>query len=150
MIQEEDRRPEARLLLANIKGGMPMLLELRRWADEEWNGEDGIYRFYHTSFKGYRLQEITEKIVALFRSLNPKPGVGLHNFFEEIIQDGTGKIFLASHNREWTQHTRPIVEAYFHTRWVLDMMIRYGQELKAPPNLLPSGWAAVLYLYNLR
>ncbi|MGZ5440666.1 MAG: hypothetical protein ACXW31_08470 [Thermoanaerobaculia bacterium] len=28
--------------------------------------------------------------------------------------------------------------------------IEYGRKLDAPPQTLPSGWAAVLYLYDLR
>jgi hypothetical protein len=30
------------------------------------------------------------------------------------------------------------------------MMARYGRELDAAPDVLPYGWAAVLYLYDLR
>jgi hypothetical protein len=30
------------------------------------------------------------------------------------------------------------------------MAARYGKKLKAPPRSLPSGWAAFLYLYELR
>jgi len=29
-------------------------------------------------------------------------------------------------------------------------MVKYGKELDYPPVTMPSGWAAVLYLYNLR
>ena len=30
------------------------------------------------------------------------------------------------------------------------MAVRYGKELKDPPRQRPIGWAAFLYLYNLR
>jgi hypothetical protein len=30
------------------------------------------------------------------------------------------------------------------------MAVKYGSELEEPPNPMPSGWAALLYLYNLR
>jgi len=30
------------------------------------------------------------------------------------------------------------------------MAVKYGAELDEPPMPLPSGWAALLYLYNLR
>ncbi len=33
---------------------------------------------------------------------------------------------------------------------MLEMVVKYGQTLEAPPETLPSGWAAVLYLYGLR
>jgi hypothetical protein len=53
-------------------------------------------------------------------------------------------------NRRWLEATRPIVEAFFHARYFLDMACKYGELLDAPPNLLPSGWASLLYLYDLR
>jgi hypothetical protein len=46
--------------------------------------------------------------------------------------------------------TRPIVEAFFHARYFLEMVCGYGRQLTEPPSPLPSGWAAVLYLYGLR
>jgi len=30
------------------------------------------------------------------------------------------------------------------------MAVKYGEELDEPPSALPSGWAAVLYLFNMR
>jgi hypothetical protein len=30
------------------------------------------------------------------------------------------------------------------------MMIKYAQELETAPQMLPSGWAAVLWLFELR
>jgi hypothetical protein len=30
------------------------------------------------------------------------------------------------------------------------MICKYGKELNESPNALPSGWAAVLYLFDLR
>jgi hypothetical protein len=46
--------------------------------------------------------------------------------------------------------TRPFVEAFFHARYFLAMAVKYGRELEFPPALMPSGWAAVLYLFDLR
>jgi hypothetical protein len=42
------------------------------------------------------------------------------------------------------------VEAFLHTQYFLEMAVRYGRQLEHPPRHLPSGWAAFLYLYNLR
>lgn len=66
------------------------------------------------------------------------------------MKEGTGKTFKPAHNRRWLEVTRPILEAYFHARYFLEMAVRYGGELKKPPLLLPSGWAAFLYLHGLR
>ena len=48
------------------------------------------------------------------------------------------------HNEKWTHHTRPFVEAFFHAKYFLEMVIKYGKEIEEPPEILPSGWAAVL------
>jgi len=41
-------------------------------------------------------------------------------------------------------------EGFWHCRYFIGMMARYGRELDAAPDVLPYGWAAVLYLYDLR
>jgi hypothetical protein len=68
----------------------------------------------------------------------------------QIVREGTGKEFRQSDNANWLTVTRPILEAFFHARYFLEMVCRYGKELHSPPELLPSRWAAVLYLYDLR
>jgi hypothetical protein len=42
------------------------------------------------------------------------------------------------------------LEAFFHARCMLEMAVAYGKELERPPSVLPSGWAALLYLFGLR
>lgn len=59
----------------------------------------------------------------------------------------TQKEFATSDNDRWTLGTRPIVEAFFHARFFLEMAVRYAM-LEAPPRPLPSGYAALLYLYQ--
>jgi hypothetical protein len=145
-----DDRPGVAELLATIKAALPELEKLR---DECANraDEDAAYRFYHQSNKVYgRCQMYTEDIVAKLRSLAPDPSAPLDSYFEEIVKDGTGKSWELSHNVEWTKHTRPILEAFFHARYFLDMLIAYGNELEQPPGLMGYGWAAILTLYGLR
>jgi hypothetical protein len=43
-----------------------------------------------------------------------------------------------------------MLEAFGHARYFLKMACKYGNELASPPNMMPSGWAALLYLYGLR
>lgn len=69
--------------------------------------------------------------------------------FEDIIRDGTGKEFQMEHNRDWPRHTRPILEAFCHAKFMVEMAVRYA-DLPEPPQPMPSGWAALLYLYDLR
>ena len=134
-------------LLANVKSRLSDMRDLLQECEDHWGYEDPIYRFYHQSFKVYDLQKQTERIVALLREL--LPGSVLNAWFLEIVSQGTGKTFSPEHNRDWPRYTRPIVEAFFHARFFLQMAVRYA-ELPTPPNPLPSGWAALLYLYSLR
>ena len=138
-------------LLANIQARLPELEYLLEEMSSHWEYEDTVYRFYHQSWKVYERQELTKSIVDVLRSLAPAGITTFNSMFEEILHDGTaGKQFESAHNQEWTRHTRPILEAFFHARFFLEMAVRYGSELETSPNQLPSGWATLLYLYELR
>jgi hypothetical protein len=141
------RRADMARLLQNIKARLPELeILLRKQDSRRW--EDLFYRFYHQSFKVYALQENTAQLVAVLRSLLPdRP---LNKWFEQIVREGTGKEWQLAHNYRWLQETRPILEAFFHARTMLDLAVRSGNELQEAQESLPSAWAAVLYLFNLR
>lgn len=153
-------------LLVNIQKNLPVLeatlfgiddalsLGVKKSKDQMGVSEDMMYRFYHYSFKVYKLQEITKKIVALLGALDPKEDKRLCSFFAEIVMAslavGEWKI---KHNKEWTKHTRPIVEAFLHAKYFLAMAVKYGNMFKSrktPPTSLPSGWASLLVLYAIR
>lgn len=155
-----------RQLLANIKRALPKLEKLLEEANDHWVYEDGVYRFYHGSWKVFHLEGQTLAIVDALASLAPlriakvssrwlrtrerQTGGPLNPWFMRIIAEGTGKTFKRADNEHWLEVTRPIVEAFFHAHYFLQMVVKYGNELKEAPAMLPSGWAAVLYLYNTR
>jgi hypothetical protein len=143
-----DERPEVQQLFKNIVDRLPTLEKLLAECSNHWGYEDSIYRFYHQSYKLYSIQNQTLQMVDALQSL--LPDTSLNDWFKQIIQEGTEKKFSQADNEHWLQSTRLILEAFFHARFFLEMAVKYGKELKAPPNLLPSGWAALLYLYNLR
>lgn len=137
-------------LLANIKKRLPELESLLERVSSHWFYEDPIYRFYHRSFKVYGLQAETRAIVEALQSLAPEAG-GLCDDFMEIVREGAGeKRFVPEHNADWPRHTRVFVEAFLHARFFLEMAVKYGRELQRAPDRMPSGWAALLCLYNLR
>ena len=144
----ERREEETATLLSAAKRKLPELKALLASASDHWHYEDPIYRFYHQSFKVYRLQTTTLKIVAELQALAPH--LKLNSFFLEIVTEGTDKKFDMTHNASWLKRTRPILEAFFHARHMLLMVCKYAEELPEPPPVLPSGWATVLYLYNIR
>ncbi|MFO7692679.1 MAG: hypothetical protein R6V57_06295 [Vicinamibacterales bacterium] len=145
---DADDRPEVQALLGRLKAEVGTLGTLLRECSGHWGYEDPIYRFYHQSFKVYALQRQTSRIVAALESL--RPGHPLDEGFRRIVADGTGRTFAPDDNRRWLEATRPIVEAFFHARFFLELAVRYGRRLDAPPRVLPSGWAALLELYGLR
>ena len=145
---QENREEKEQTLLANLKSRKAELAALLESCSDQWGYEDLIYRFYHQSFKVFfNVQPATEKIVAALRELLPEQP--LNDWFLQIIAEGTGHKFTQEMNADWLTHTRPIVEAFFHARYMLEMAVKYA-DLEAPPQPMPSGWAAFLYLFNLR
>jgi hypothetical protein len=143
-----DDRPEVKNLFTNLKVTLPNLENLLEECNSHWGYEDSIYRFYHQSFKVYQLQSSTLKIVDSLQALAPDGK--LNPWFMQIVTEGTGRSFAPADNENWLAATRPILEAFFHTRYFLEMAVKYGRALESPPSAMPSGWAALLYLYNLR
>ncbi len=143
-----DDRPEVQVLFRNLKADLPQLEEHWGKLTEMWGYDDAVYRFYHQSFKVFHLQESTVRIVDHLRALAPERE--LNAWFLQIVAEGTGKSFTLADNRRWLEATRPILEAFFHARFFLEMAAKSGRELMHPPSFLPSGWAALLYLYGLR
>lgn len=144
----KSRDAKERSLLSAIQRELAPLLALLDEVSGHWHYEDGLYRFYHQSFKVYGLQDSTLRLVEALRALSPDGT--LDKWFCQIIAEGTGKTFNYEHNQRWLAETRPIVEAFLHAKYMLEMVCKYGQELDQPPEVLPSGWAAVLSLYGLR
>jgi hypothetical protein len=144
---ETSRHGLEAVLLARLQAQHEALKALLDASSDHWGFEDPVYRFYHQSFKVFWLQRQTETIVQRLSSL--LPDCPLHPWFLEIVRQGTGKEFATSDNDRWTLVSRPIVVAFFHARFFLEMAVRYGT-LATPPSPLPSGYAALLYLYQLR
>src|SRR5262249_40253850 len=141
--RDVDDRPEVQELFKKLKASLPELEKLLVECSSHWGYEDPVYRFYHQSFKVYRIQDTTLAIGAALQAL--APGRQLHPWFSQIVKDGTGKTFVSAHNHRWPETTRAMVEAFFHARYFLEMAVRYGTEQTSPPQTLPSGWAAFLY-----
>ena len=144
----EWREAEERKLLAASKQRLPELKALLAFASDHWHYEDPVYRFYHHSFKVYRAQATTLKIVESLRALAPH--LELNPDFAEIIAAGTKAPSVSSGETGGPDPSRAMIEALFHARHALEMLCKYAEQLPAPPPALPSGWATVLYLYNIR
>jgi hypothetical protein len=143
------RRNEEGKLLAELATQLPRLRQLLGEVNGHWVYEDLIYRFYHQSFKVFGLQQTTLEIVKALQALAPH--LELNNWFQLIVKEGTGREFkMNTTNDNWLEETRPIIEAFFHAHYFLEMACKYGGSVTEPPQSLPSGYAAFLYLFNLR
>jgi hypothetical protein len=142
--QEEN----AERLLAATKARRKQLTRQLASVMDEWGYCDPIYRYYHHSFKVYRLQFVTLNIRDVLRSL--LPDLPLNKLFEEVISAGTGIEFEESHNREWFLRVTPITTAFFHAKFFLEMAVRCSMRYEKVENPLGSDLAALLYLFNLR
>lgn len=139
---------ESEPLLIAIKTRLDELAAMLELVSSHWHMEDSFYRFYHQSWKLYGLQSDTLKIVETLRALWPEKQ--LHPWFEEIIREGTGHEFSIKDNDNWLRRGRPILEAFFHARTMLELAVKYGRELDHAPRMMPSGWAALLELFSAR
>lgn len=145
---EEDRSRIELILLQNFYAHLPAMQALLARINEKWCYEDGMYRFYHQSFKVFGLQEQAQEIVKLLKEVAPEER-GVCSYFQEITAAGTGREFKMEDNQHWMERTAPIVQAFLHAKYFLEMAVKHA-ELKEPPQMMPSGWAALLCLYDLR
>lgn len=143
------KKEQEKILFKNLKKDLSKLKSLLEEINQENLYEDKIYRFYHQSYKAYFLKDITKKIVIALQSLVPTKN-DINPYFKEILNDVNTKNFELEHNKNWTKITRPMVESFFHAKFFLEMACKYGEELEEIPEILPSGYAALLYFYNLR
>lgn len=153
MINIEDKMRLSEVLLKNIKKELPRLEDFLRSINAHWCYEDLIYRFYHQSYKVYYRFPIKEAIDIL-NSLSPMapgdiPNLPNHPFLKSILA-AVPLGFVQSHNDDWCKYTRPIVEVSLHLKYFIEMAVKYGKELDKAPDMMPSGWAALLYYYGLR
>jgi hypothetical protein len=141
------RHEDADRLLGAIREREADLRQALDAASGEWTYCDPIYRFYHHSFKVYRLQGQTLEIRDTLQALLPE--LPLNALLTRIIEAGTGHVFEQAHNRDWLAHTLPITTAFFHTRFFLEMAVRCAR-FERVEHLLASDLAALLYLFDLR
>lgn len=150
-----NRREQRIELLKNVVSKVDAIDDIMGEVDDHWASVDAFYRFYHHSFKAYRVQGLTQFIVDFFTSLAPE-GVELNSTFLKIVEEGTGKKFEMNHNKEWDKIVRPQFEAFFHAHKFLEMALstaidKETKRLIEGENVaLASHTAAFLYLYNLR
>ena len=141
------RDADCAALIEAIRSRHEELEQALEGMSKEWTYCDPIYRFYHHSFKVYKLQTQTILIMGLLRSLMPDRPI--NRTFDRVVAMGTGHVFSMDHNRDWLVRTLPITTAFFHARFFLEMAVRCAR-LERVESPLASDLAALLYLFDLR
>lgn len=142
----EDLPAMNNLLLARLKENSTELKKLL----EQFSSNNTPYRFYHQSFKVYRAQDDLKKALELFRKIAGEEFT-LNEWYLTIVNEALAVgPFKMDHNDQWLAKTRPQMEAFFHTKYFLEWAVDGAKTLEEAPNLLDSGWAAVLYLFGVR
>jgi hypothetical protein len=136
------------LLLKNIKDNLPVLEKILERANDHWGEEDLVYRFYHESFKVERAQNSVRGMYEILEKISPNEGKKISDpYYNRIVKNG---LEARWDNKNWAKSCRPMIEAYFHSKYFLEMAVKYGKQYKKPPMMLHSGWAALLELYGIR
>lgn len=150
--KQEERIARHKRFFQSIISHLEEAKALKVEFENDWETSNHFYRFYHQSYKAYRAQGVTKKCVKFFEKIAGEE-FKLDKWFLQIVDEGTGQIFELSHNQNWLKHVRPQIEAMLHAKFFLDLIVKYGEELKdeeEPPLILNNGWAAILYLFNER
>jgi hypothetical protein len=145
--EDDDGLKQQRELLLRIKLRLMELEDLLCQAEKAQ--EEYVYRFYHRSYKSIYIQAYTRVILESLHTLAPT-GTELNSQLLKIVTEGYQSLFQEESDQNRDKETRSIIEGFFHTKFFLQMAVKYGKKLDALPELLPSGWAALLHLYNLR
>ena len=133
-----------KMLFNNIKKNEEQLIKIFNRLDNHWGYEDGMYRYYHRSFKVCVLQSFTLEIYDNMKILCPI-GYELSSTIENIIKSGTGVNFKLEHNENFDEIYQPTVFAFLNMKYFLEMIIKYKDW--EPTDILPSGVAAILSIY---
>jgi hypothetical protein len=149
IFEEQTRKGD--ILLSNIKRERQNLEKILALTEDHWGEEDMIYRFYHGSFKVYRIQGLTEMIYDSLQKISPHKDKNILNQeYRKIIQRSRNQ---KQSNNICLENCGPILEAFFHSKYFLEMAVKCGKRYsrhKHIPQRVYSGWAALLELYGIR
>jgi hypothetical protein len=114
IIRSHTHQDRINTLFLRIKARLPKLEEVAR--DLEEAEEDGIYRFYHGSNKVFFLQDPVKAACTLIKEIGGEDDPP--NFeYARIVEAGTAQQFSETTNETWEAETKPILDAFWHTKY---------------------------------
>ena len=127
IIRSHTHQERINTLFLRIKSRLPELEELAH--DLKETEEDGVYRFYHGSNKVFFLQDPVKEAFTLINEIGGESDPP--NFeYARIIGVGTAHQFSETTNENWEAETKPILDAFWHTKYFINMMVKYAKELE--------------------
>jgi hypothetical protein len=140
-IKEKRRNDQGqRVLIKNLRKRRKILEALLAEITGHWEIEDIVYRLYHGSYKAQHAMALTARVLKELEGLYRYGWRQRNEIFKKIVEEGL----------DGKQEPRKWIEAMLHARYCLEMAVKYSKEVKKPLQCLPSGYAALLYLYGLR
>ena len=111
---------------------------------------DGVLGYYEPGVEIYQLQPAVRAARKFLAALAPA-GIELNPGFLEVCRGACARRFEWEANPgDWGAETRPILEGFWHCRYFVRMLARFGCEPEAASGPMSPGRAAVLCLYGLR
>lgn len=129
---------------------LPELEALWKRTGSNWDVAHRLSKFYRESFKAYTLQEHTVAMVEALSDLLPERN--LNRLFARIVDEGTGKDFVAGGDGPRVDEVRAIPEAYFHARMMVEVALCCGRDQEAAGEESigsAARWSALHCLYDL-
>lgn len=149
LAQPGQRRRLIPSFLHRLRAHRAALLHLHRWGAGGLGVSEGVYRFYHQSFKVFSQQDWIAECVREFAGIYPRRL--LNRTYCLIAERGLVCECVPRINKDWLRCTGPVVESSFHTWVFLDALVRVMKSpAKAVPQTLTAEWGIALYLWDLR
>ena len=136
-------------LYDNVRLQMPWLQPMLTRMRSRWTYDNSVECLYRGSSQVFFLHhEITEIVKALKSLLN----VELNKQFIKIISEGMRPYEidydLSKDKATFEERARRTLEAFFHCKFFLEMICKYGS-LERKPTSADNGWSAILRLYDI-
>lgn len=129
-------------LLAQLREAHDDLKQLLKKMESHWEVEDLVYRFYHHSAKVHYAAELGNEVFDRLLSVVPWGHRECPVFIRRLRA-------RCRRGRTW-RRARADIELMLHAHYFLKMAVKYGKKYRRGPNPMPSGYAALMYLYGLR
>src|ERR1700676_3938422 len=120
IIRSKTHHERINTLFHRIKARLQELEDVAATLEEA--EEDGVYRLYHGSYKVFDLHDPVKAAFKLIKKIEVDSDPP-YSECARIVEAGTKHQFSATTNENWEAETKPILEAFWHTKYFINMMV---------------------------